>query len=49
MDVSNETAVEEYANQIENAGASYSDFPTYKYREKEGYVKRCIDYLFVSK
>lgn len=48
-DVNNETAVEQYASLIESAGGNYPNFTTYKYREKEGYVKRCIDYLFLSK
>ena len=27
----------------------YHDFTTFKYRKKEGYVKRTIDYIFLAK
>ena len=27
----------------------YPDFTTFKFREKEGYVKHCIDYMFLAK
>ena len=30
-------------NHIEN----YPSFTTFKYRENQGYIKRCIDYMFV--
>ena len=46
--------VENYGNKIleykvgETQG-DYPEFTTFKYRKKDGYVKRTIDYMFVSK
>ena len=48
-DIENEEEVTNYADKIENAANDYPEFTTFKYRNKEGFVKRTIDYLFISK
>ena len=54
--MSDDAQMESYAKEIEgldyaerNESRSYPEFTTYKYRKKEGYVKRTIDYVFLSK
>ena len=54
--MSDPVEVEPYKKEIEgleyaerNESRKYPEFTTYKYRKKEGYVQRTIDYVFLSK